>query len=81
MKIYHIKNLQNSSKINFSSSDRELLEEIICDQFIEDAADEFNKLIADGADLHNLIPMTRYAWNYIYGYYKLYIDIEESELI
>ena len=82
MTVYSIINTEKYySEMNYSSTDKELLEEIICDSFMEDILKEFNWLLQNGADLHNIVPMSRYAWNLVFNYYKRCVYIRESELV
>ena len=81
MKIYHIHvNAENTwLNINYSSTDKGLLEEIICDSFMQDVFEEFNFHA-----WHTRYPLNFFAkrtWAIVLEYYKDNVSIIETELL
>jgi len=80
MTIYHLVNDEDYGEVCLSSTDKGLLEEIMCDSFMNDVLNEFNIQMAFscGEDRQK---NAQNAWKCILDYYNTYIYITESELI
>lgn len=80
MKIYYISTDSGYWRnLNYTSTDKSLLEEIICDAFMQDVAEEF--YIASQGTFHTLSYYAKLVWNVILIYYLNNVKICESDLI
>jgi len=80
MTIYHLVNDEDYGEVYLSSTDKGLLEEIMCDNFMNDVLHEFNiqmafSCVKDGQK------NAQSVWEYELDYYDNYVYITESELI
>ena len=76
-KIYHFINDEDSIEIVYSSEDRSLIEECICDSFMEDLAYEFD----DCLDFMKPAEAAKDAWDRTLDWYNMYVYIGESRFI
>lgn len=80
MTIYHLVNDEDYGEVCLSSTDKGLLEEIMCDEFMEDVLNEFNIQMAFSC-VQDGKKNAQNAWEYVLDYYDNYVYITESELI
>ena len=76
-KIYHFINDSDYPEIVYSSTDRSLIQECICDAFMADVWYEFNSNL----DYMSPIEAAKEAWDGTLDWYNSYIYVGESRLI
>ena len=77
MKMYHFINDEDQTEIVYSSTDESLIQECICDSFMEDLWYEFNDVL----DFMEPAEAAKDAWDRTLEWYNLYVYILESEMI
>lgn len=77
MKMYHFINDEDQTEIVYSSTDESLIQECICDSFMEDLWYEFNDVL----DFMEPAEAAKDAWDRTIEWYNLYVYILESEMI
>ena len=77
MKAYHFVNDEDSFEIVYSSTDLSLIQECICDSFMEDLAYEFDNML----DCMEPAEAAKDAWDVTMDWYNNFIYITESEFI
>lgn len=77
MKMYHFINDEDQTEIVYSSTDESLIQECICDSFMEDLWYEFNDVL----DFMEPAEAAKDAWDHTLEWYNLYVYILESEMI
>ena len=80
-KIYHLINDEEFPDVIYSSPDRGLLEEIMCDMFMEDCYYQFCWDEDFPYGNRNAAQVARDAWDDNFEYYENYVGISESKLI
>ena len=82
MTMYHFINDESFPEVCYSSTDKELLEEIMCDEFMLDVMYEFNAQLEIGFSVFKTVnEIADYAWDTVLEYYNDYVDIVKSEVI
>ncbi len=77
MRVYHFVNDEDAFEVIYSSTDLSLIQECICDSFMEDLAYEFDDVI----DFLEPAEAAKDAWDSTLDWYNNFIYIAESELI
>ena len=77
MKMYHFINDEDQTEIVYSSTDESLIQECICDSFMEDLWYEFNDVL----DFMEPAEAAKDAWDRTIEWYNLYVYVLESEMI
>lgn len=77
MKMYHFINDEDQTEIIYSSTDESLIQECICDSFMEDLWYEFYDVL----DFMEPAEAAKDAWNRTLEWYNLYVYVLESEMI
>ena len=77
MKIYHFVVDDSNTEIIYSSTDKSLIQECICDSFMADVWYEFNSNL----DFMEPTEAAKEAWDSTLEWYNMYIYILESEMI
>jgi len=77
MKMYHFICDEDQVEIIYSSTDESLIQECICDFFMEDLWYEFY----DALDFRGPAKAAKDAWDRVLEWYNLYVYILESEMI
>ncbi len=82
MRMYHYINDEEYPEVIASSTDKELLQEMMCDDFMWDVLCEFNSQAYLGNTFNrSLEDIAIQSWNWIVDYYNDYVDIISSEVI
>ena len=85
-KIYHLVNDEEFPDVIYISPDRGLLEEIMCDMFMEDFQEECQAAVdehfidMEGKDKDTPV-MLKESWNRLITWYNEYLEIQETILI
>jgi hypothetical protein len=80
--MYHYINDEDYTEVVMSSTDKGLLQEIMCDDFMWDVLCEFNSQTYYLATFNrSLEDIATQSWNWIIDYYNDYVDIMSSEVI
>lgn len=77
MKMYHFVNDEDQTEIIYSSTDESLIQECICDSFMEDLWYEFYDVL----DFLEPTEAAKDAWDRTLEWYRYYVYILESEMI
>ncbi len=78
-KIYSLINDEDYPEVCYSSYDKSLLEEIMCDEFMTDVLYEFNSRANQVESINHEIAQE--SWNDVLDYYNAYVDIAVSDVI
>lgn len=78
-KIYSLINDEDYPEVCYSSYDKSLLEEIMCDEFMIDVMYEFNSRANQIKLINNEIAQE--SWNDVLDYYNAYVNIVMSDVI
>lgn len=79
MKMYHFVNDEDGNiEIIYTSTDRGLIEECICDSFIDDFWYEVEENLKW---YDNTFAAMKHAWNRTLEYYNIYVYVGESQVI
>ena len=77
MKMYHFVSDEDQTEIIYSSTDESLIQECICDSFMEDLWYEFDDVL----DFLEPAEAAKDAWDRVLEWYRYYVYILESEMI